>query len=74
MPDQDFRIVWCEACGSEGYESYTATVYEPGCGYGHDDVFLDYNRPCRVCEGTGAAIIPVEPIDEDDLIEMVGVR
>jgi hypothetical protein len=72
VADEDFRIVPCEACGSEGYESYTATVYEPGCGFGHDDVFLDYSRPCPVCEGTGGAVIPVEPITLDDLLEMEG--
>lgn len=70
--DEDFRIVLCEACGSEGYESYTATVYEPGCGFGHSDVLLDYSRPCRFCEGTGCAIIPVEPIDLHDLLQMAG--
>ncbi|BCH33172.1 hypothetical protein MesoLjLc_51020 [Mesorhizobium sp. L-8-10] len=67
---ENARIILCEACGSEGYERYTATVYEHGCGFGHEDVFLDYSRPCRFCEGTGGAIIETEPITLEDLVEM----
>lgn len=64
---ENARIVLCEACGSEGYERETVWVYEHGCGFAHEDVVLNYNRPCSYCEGTGGEIIETEPIDEDDL-------
>jgi len=52
---EDFRIVCCEACGSEG------RIYYGEC----DDGF---SEPCPYCEGTGGEIIPVEPITLDDLL------
>jgi hypothetical protein len=49
------RIVLCEACGSEG-RIYTSRG-------GPDDYD---NGPCPECEGTGYAVVPVEPITEED--------
>lgn len=52
----DYRIVLCEACGSEGRVLT--------CDGGPDEV--DHG-PCPVCEGTGYEVIEVEPIELEDL-------
>ncbi|MER9217909.1 hypothetical protein NKI48_03090 [Mesorhizobium sp. M0644] len=53
--NEDFRIVGCEACGTEG------RIYHGECDDG-------YSEPCPYCEGTGGEIIPVEPVTIDDLL------
>lgn len=59
MPD--YRIVLCEACGSEG-----RILTSNG---GPDDT--DHG-PCPYCEGTGGVIIEVLPIEADDFAEAFG--
>lgn len=55
----DYRVVLCEACGSEG------CVYH---AYGNDPE-ADWIEPCSYCEGTGGELIEVEPIEEEDLFD-----
>jgi ssDNA-binding Zn-finger/Zn-ribbon topoisomerase 1 len=55
-----YRVVRCDACGSEG--RILRGQYEDE----YDD------GPCPACEGTGEEIVEVEPIDQDDLIAMGG--
>lgn len=62
-----FRIVPCEACGSEGRIYLRCMTYEPGCGHAHYHGERD-DGECPVCEGTGSAVIQTEPVDMDDLI------
>lgn len=50
VPQQWFD---CEACGGEGITRHTITVYEPGCGFPHDDV---EEVPCKDCHGTGGGL------------------
>jgi hypothetical protein len=45
-------------------------VYEHGCGFAHPDIEIDYSSPCKVCEGTGLALIECEPCpDIEDAYE-----
>lgn len=64
----DFRVVPCEACGSEGrlYERHTWYDREYGYQDGEEDT-----GPCPYCEGTGGELIEVEPIEMEDL-DMIG--
>jgi DnaJ-class molecular chaperone len=50
------RIVWCEACSSEG-----RILTSNG---GPDDT--DHG-PCPHCEGTGSEVIETQPIEMEDL-------
>jgi excinuclease UvrABC ATPase subunit len=54
----DYRIIICEACDGEG-SKYVRQ---------HEDD--RYVGPCEVCEGTGYAVIEVEPIALEDLERM----
>lgn len=54
MTETDYRVVLCEVCGSEGRLV--------------DDYYGD--RPCKWCEGTGGEVIVVQPIEQDDLMEL----
>lgn len=54
----DYRIVLCEACGSEG-----RILTNNG---GPDDI--DHGE-CPYCEGTGGEIVSVQPIEMSDLDE-----
>jgi DnaJ-class molecular chaperone len=47
----DYRVVLCEACGSEGRLV--------------DDYYGD--KPCKWCDGTGGEVIKVQPIEQHDL-------
>ena len=51
----DVRIVLCEACGSEGRIYRGQYEDERDCG------------ECPICEGTGSAVIEVEPVEIEDL-------
>lgn len=51
MSTTDYRVVGCEACGTEGQiysDEYTSV-------------------PCPWCEGTGGEVIEVYPIEMKDL-------
>ena len=48
------RIVFCEACSSEG------RIY-------HGNPDDGWSEDCPYCDGTGGEIIITEPIDQDDL-------
>lgn len=54
MCDTDYRVVLCEACGSEG------RIY-------HGDPDTGWSEPCKWCEGTGGELIQVYPIEMEDL-------
>jgi hypothetical protein len=56
-PNTDWRIVPCDACGTEG------RIYRQGR---HCWDEIDYGQ-CPYCEGTGGEIIEVQPIDMEDL-------
>jgi hypothetical protein len=51
----DYRLVLCETCGSEGRIYRGLYEDERDCG------------PCPACEGTGGEIVEVEPIEMEDL-------
>lgn len=57
----DYRIVLCEACGSEG-----RILTSDG---GPDDVDCG---ECRYCAGTGGELVKVAPIEADDFTEAFG--
>jgi hypothetical protein len=67
-PDTDVSLQLCPSCGGEGYELVSFWVYEHGCGVPHRDVA--HGRRCEECNGDGLALIPVEPIDEEDLKQL----
>lgn len=52
----DFRAITCECCGGEGRD-----LRSDG---GPDDID---NGECFACEGTGTALIEVEPIEMEDI-------
>lgn len=52
----EVRIVLCDVCGSEG------RLYTSNGGPDETD-----RGPCPWCDDTGGALIPVEPIDFEDL-------
>jgi hypothetical protein len=54
----DYRIVFCEACGSEG-----RILTSNGGPYETD------HGECPYCEGTGGEIIEVLPIEAEDIAE-----
>ena len=56
-----WRVVLCEACGSEGRLYVTDYDSSQGC-WGERDI-----GPCPYFEGTGGEIIAVQPIDMEDL-------
>lgn len=56
----DVRCVPCDACGSEG------RILRSASGRANDPYDRDCG-PCSVCDGTGMAVIPVEPIDAGDI-------
>lgn len=63
--DDNLRLILCEACNSEGRTFKRVSVYEHGCGFPHDDIADD--GPCPHCEGSGYALVEVEPIGIEDL-------
>jgi hypothetical protein len=65
---EDFRIVGCEACGTEGRVQHITHTYVDFRNGGI--VECGWEEDCEACEGTGGEIIPVEPITLDDLVEM----
>lgn len=56
----DYRIVSCDACGSEG------RILQSASGHANDPYDRDCG-PCPCCKGTGSEIIEVEPITLEDL-------
>ena len=56
MTDTNYRLVRCEACGSEG-----RILTNDGGPYDQDW------GECPYCEGTGGEVIKVEPIEMSDL-------
>jgi hypothetical protein len=65
----DWRIVMCEACGSEGRIYEPMWTYERDCGPHLDDVDVG---PCPYCDGTGGEIIATQPIEFEDLATLGG--
>ena len=60
----DVRFVECQYCEGAGeVQTGTATIYEPGCGFWHDDAVM---QSCPVCHGTGRAEATVYPVERDD--------
>ncbi len=58
------RFLECQYCEGTGEVcAGTATIYERGCGFWHDDAIMS---PCPECEGTGRAETPVSPVERDD--------
>lgn len=51
------QIFTCEACDGKGYTLRRITVYEPGCGFPHDDA---EELPCEHCGGCGEFIDDAE--------------
>lgn len=64
----EVRFLQCQYCEGEGeVQTGTATIYEPGCGFWHDDAVMS---ACPECNGTGRAETPVYPVEcDDDLTE-----
>ena len=62
----DIRLVPCEFCGTEGrvivarWPSRMNELPEKDCG------------PCPHCEGTGSAIVDVQPIEIGDIEQEAG--
>jgi hypothetical protein len=48
----------CDACNGSGVIGRRVTVYEPGCGFPHDDTAED---TCVTCGGVGGWIVDAEP-------------
>lgn len=48
----------CEVCGGDGVIYKTAQVFEPGCGFAHDDVA---SVECDACSGNGGFLCEAEP-------------
>jgi hypothetical protein len=63
--DTDVSLQLCPACGGEGHELVTIQVYELGCGFSHPDTV--YGDRCDECDGTGGALVPVEPVDFEEI-------
>lgn len=59
----NFRVVACEACGTEGRIYVTDYDSENGCWGERDD------GPCPYCDGTGGEIIETQTIEMKDLDE-----
>lgn len=51
----DAPLIWivCGCCDGEGTVQRRITVYEHGCGFGHDD-YVD--EQCKPCAGQGGWI------------------
>ncbi len=47
----------CDICGGEGFIARRITVYEPGCGFPHDDTA---EETCRECNGLGGWVADAE--------------
>lgn len=58
--DEDDQLypISCPACDGYGKQGRRITIYEHGCGFGHDDV---EEWDCDECEGTGKVLAPYEP-------------
>lgn len=63
------RVVFCEACGSEGRIYRRGWVYESGCSHAHVGEVDD--GECPVCQGRGEVEIETQPVDLADL-EIIG--
>ena len=61
---EDLRVVPCETCGTEG-RIIRQALYHSSAHVGAPDE-IDYGE-CPDCDGTGGALVEVEPIEEDDL-------
>lgn len=59
----DAPLTWrvCDACDGEGVTGHRITVYEPGCGFPHDDVVE------KVCEGCGGAGGFIDEVQADEV-------
>lgn len=57
-PEQWFT---CDACNGSGVFARRVTVYEPGCGFPHDDTA---EEPCEKCKGHGGWLDEAEPDNE----------
>lgn len=64
----EVRIVFCEACQSEG-RIYVSDGFSWDDGPRERDI-----GPCEVCEGTGGEIVEVQPIDLSDLDQATGAQ
>ena len=61
-PAPDVRLKPCEHCGSEG-KLYTSR-------YGGNDPDVWPIGDCPVCEGTGGALVEVEPVEEEEIMDV----
>lgn len=63
----DITLQICQACDGEG------RIYHAGWGAtirGGNLYWDDWSEPCAECEGTGGALIPCQPITEDEFYEL----
>jgi hypothetical protein len=60
-------LVPCPTCRGLAVKPRAVWVYEPGCGFGHDDAEED---ACPECEGNGQVLVEGEPITMQDLENM----
>ena len=65
----DVRLDVCSCCDGEGRVYERVWVYERGCGFAHEDD-ADVG-PCDECDGTGGALVPVEPVELEDVSEFL---
>lgn len=56
-PKEEMYPTECPSCEGSGVQGRRITVYEHGCGFGHDDI---EEYPCEECEGTGQVLVPYE--------------
>lgn len=54
-PPQQWFV--CDECNGSGVYAYRITVYEPGCGFPHDDTA---EKPCPECNGAGGRLDDAE--------------
>jgi DnaJ-class molecular chaperone len=55
--DPPEQWVECEACDGYGYIAKRISVYEPGCGFPHDDT---QEVTCEACNGAGGRIEEID--------------
>jgi hypothetical protein len=60
-------LVPCPTCRGLAVTPRAVWVYEPGCGFGHDDTEED---ACPECEGAGQLLVEGAPITMEDLENM----
>lgn len=57
VSDAPEEWITCDLCEGSGVIAYRVTVYEPGCGFPHDDAD---ERPCNSCGGAGGWVADAE--------------